>query len=156
WDAFLGTLGTLVPDAGQQERIAASAARCFECVGEICAALYPYAPDALKHHVTAINFEAGDHAMPQRPAEIGLGVRAGNDAWRMFPYLEQRYGERGRRFTNSDSCWLVTLTRAPRPEAVSKALDWLRTVLSTRGIPTLILEAHLRAIKEAIAEDLPG
>ena len=27
-----------------------------------------------------------------------------------FPYYQERYGERGKRFSDSDTCWLVTLT----------------------------------------------
>ena len=86
-----------------------------------------------KYHVAAINFEAGDHAMPQNPLEIDLALRAAKVAWEKYPYLAHRYGERGRRFTDSDSCWLVTLTRAPsrplkkdarrRPASV---IHWLR------------------------------
>jgi len=77
--------------------------------------------------------------MPQSPLEIDLALRAAKTAWEKYPYLEHRYGERGRRFTNSDSCWLFTLTRARREVAVTRALEWLRTVLASRGIPTVIL-----------------
>ena len=34
-----------------------------------------------KYHVAAINFEAGDHAMPQNPLEIDLALRAAKVAW---------------------------------------------------------------------------
>ena len=88
--------------------------------------------------------------MPQNPLEIDLALRAAKVAWEKYPYLEYRYGERGRRFTDSDSCWLVTLTRALRQVAVTKALEWLRTVLASRGIPTVILEFHLDAILRAV------
>jgi hypothetical protein len=108
-----------------------------------------------KYHIAAINFEAGDHAMPQNPLEIDLALRAAKVAWEKYRYLEQRYGERGRRFTDSDSCWLVTLTRAPRQVAVTKALEWLRTVLASRGIPTVILEFHLDAILHAVRVEFP-
>jgi len=108
-----------------------------------------------KYHIAAINFEAGDHAMPQNPLEIDLALRAAKVAWEKYPYLEYRYGERGRRFTDSDSCWLVTLTRAPRQVAVTKALEWLRTVLASRGIPTVILEFHLDAILRAVRVEFP-
>jgi len=108
-----------------------------------------------EYHIAAINFEAGDHAMPQNPLEIDLALRAAKVAWEKYPYLEYRYGERGRRFTDSDSCWLVTLTRAPRQVPVTKALEWLRTVLSSRGIPTVILEFHLEAIQRAIRVEFP-
>jgi hypothetical protein len=108
-----------------------------------------------KYHVAAINLEAGDHAMSQNPLEIDLALRAAKVAWEKYPYLAHRYGERGRRFTDSDSCWLVTLTRAPRQVAVTKALEWLRTVLASRGIPTVILEFHLEAIQRAIRVEFP-
>ena len=93
--------------------------------------------------------------MPQNPLEIDLALRAAKVAWEKYPYLEHRYGERGRRFTDSDSCWLVTLTRAPRQVAVTKALEWLRTVLASRGIPTVILEFHLDAILRAVRVEFP-
>ena len=48
-----------------------------------------------KYHIATINFEAGDHAMPQNPLEIGLALRAAKVAWEKYPYLEHRYGERG-------------------------------------------------------------
>lgn len=108
----------------------------------------------LKYHVMEVNFEAGDHAMPQNPADIALALRAGRTAWERYPYLERRFGERGMRFTNSDSCWLVTLSRNTVPSA-TKSLQWLRKVLSSRGIPTVILETHLVAIVEALAAEYP-
>jgi hypothetical protein len=109
-----------------------------------------------KYHVAAVNFEAGDHAMPQDRLEIDLALRAAKVAWEKYPYLEHRYGERGRRFTDSDSCWLVTLVRAPRQVIVTKSLEWLRTVLASRGLPTVILEFHLQAIRLAVGTEFPN
>jgi hypothetical protein len=106
-----------------------------------------------KFHIATINFEAGDHAMPQNPIEIALALRAAEVAWDQYPYLEHRFGERGRRFTDSDSCWLVTLAHTPTEITVTKSLEWLRTVLASRGIPTVILEFHLQAIQKAISEE---
>jgi hypothetical protein len=106
-----------------------------------------------KHHIAEINLEAGDHAMPQDPLEIDLALRAAEVAWKKYPYLELRYGDRGKRFTDSDSCWLFTLTRARKEVAVTRALEWLRTVLTSRGLPTVILEFHLQAIKQEIGAE---
>jgi heme oxygenase len=152
---FLRVLSAISFDGGQRERIAESAVRCFECLEGICAAVYPYSSKDLKYHAAAMNFEAGDHAVPQNPIEIDLALRAAKAAWEKFSYLEQRYGARGKRFTNSDSCWLVTLTHAPGQDVATKTLDWLRTVLATRGIPTVVLEVHLRTIQQAIALEFP-
>ena len=93
--------------------------------------------------------------MPQNPLEIELALRAAKVAWEKYPYLEHRYGERGRRFTDSDSCWLVALLHAPRGVVVTKSLEWLRTVLASRGIPTVILEFHLQAIQQALCVKFP-
>jgi hypothetical protein len=87
--------------------------------------------------------------VPQDPIEIDLALRAGKAAWDRFPYLDIRFGERGRRFISSDSCWLLALTRLP-VESVTKSLTWLRSVLAPRGIPALLLEQHLRQISEAL------
>lgn len=108
-----------------------------------------------KYQVAAINFEAGDHAMPQNPREIDFALRAAKVAWEKYSYLEHRYGERGRRFTDSDSCWLFTLASAPKEIVVTRALEWLRMVLASRGIPTVILEFHLMAILLAIDSEFP-
>ena len=100
--------------------------------------------------LASINPEAGYHAIPQDPLEIALALRAGQVAWEQFPYLALRFGERGQRFTHSDSCWLVALCRM-EPAASTRNLEWLRGLLSTRGIPTVILEAHLAAICTELA-----
>lgn len=154
WKAFCDSLDALALDDDQAKQVAQSAIHCFERIENICAALYPFGDKDLKHHVAAINFEAGNHAMPQNPLEIVLALRAGRAAWEKYPYLEYRFGERGKRFTSSDSCWLVTLTRMS-VESATKNLEWLRTVLASRGIPTVILEAHLAAISQALAVEFP-
>jgi hypothetical protein len=76
-----------------------------------------------KYHIAAINFEAGDHAMPQNPIEIGLALRAAKVAWEKYPYLEHRYGERGRRFTDKIAS---LLTKKPTNPLSWWALIWLR------------------------------
>jgi hypothetical protein len=64
-----------------------------------------------------------------------------------------RFGERGRRFTSSDSCWLLAITGLPA-ESVTKQLAWLRRILCVRGIPTIILCRRLRHIAEMIESEL--
>jgi heme oxygenase len=154
WKAFCDFLNALALDDEQAKQVAQSAIHCFERLENICAALYPYGNKEFKHHVAAINYEAGNHAMPQNPLEIALALRAGRAAWEKYPYLEHRFGERGKRFTSSDSCWLVALTRMSVKSA-TKNLEWLRTVLASRGIPTVILEGHLAAISQALAVESP-
>ncbi len=107
-------------------------------------------PVAVESPLAAINRDAGQHTVPSDPEELALALRAAARAWQMFPYLHLRFGERGERFTHSDSCWLVTLNSRPTAEALAE-LDWLRRVLVPRGLPTMLLEAHLRLIQAEFA-----
>lgn len=152
WSAFCGHLNAMEVGNEQAERIVSSAVHFVEHIEKIYAALYPYGSQSFKHHVTAVNPEAGDHAMPNHPQEIALALRAGQAAWAKYPYLKHRFGDRGKRFTSSDSCWLVTLSGASI-ETATRSLVWLRTVLASRGIPSAILAAHLQAISEEFAAE---
>ncbi len=145
WAQFTLSLNALTCDEGDVAAVTDAAVRAFEWFTRICSALYPYTEQQLKQHVTAVNFEAGDHAMPQAPGEMELALRAGRDAWDRNPYLEMRFGDRGRRFTSSDSCWLVTLIHLPETQGV-RSLEWLRSVLASRGISTVILGIYLQCI----------
>lgn len=98
-----------------------------------------------------LNPEAGDHAVPEDPRELAAALRAGERTWERFPYYEKRYGERGRRFTQSDSAWLATLYDLPRGRAERQVL-WLGGVLAARGMPRWLLEVHL----EHLAEEMEG
>lgn len=155
WESFTAQLNAITFAPGQIEVIVRSAIHCFEQIASICAVAYPYAEADLRHHVAAVNFEAGDHAIPQSPREIELALRAGKATWKRYPYLGLRFGDRGKRFIGSDSCWLVTLARAPT-ETATRSLEWLRTVLASRGIPTLILEHHVRTVARALATKFPN
>lgn len=129
--------------------------RCMTWFERLDASLDSYADRAHAFHVAGLNPEAGHHAMPQDPRDITLALRAGREAWNRHPYLAERFGARGARFTSSDSCWLLTLTERP-PEVTTHQLNWLRGVLSTRGIPTIILETHLRALAAALQAEFPA
>lgn len=154
WKGFTTLLNALALDDEEAIQVKNFAVHGFERIEALLAALYPYAENDLRYRVAAINCEAGDHAMPQDPREIDLALRVGRAAWQKYPYLERRFGERGKRFTSSDSCWLVALTRMP-VEIATKNLEWLRTVLASRGIPTIVLETHLRVIAQAFADSFP-
>lgn len=154
WKAFTTLLDALALDDEEAIQVKNFAVQGFGRIEALLAALYPYAENDLRYRVAAINFEAGDHAMPQDPREVDLALRAGRAAWQQYPYLERRFGERGKRFTCSDSCWLVALTRMP-VEIATKNLEWLRTVLASRGIPTIVLETHLRLVAQGLAVSFP-
>lgn len=111
----------------------------------------PLQPDEPPRRLSAINPEAGEHPIPEREADVARALRCSTAAWRRFPYLAMRFGERGRRFTSSDSCWLVSLYDLDA-SLVGVNLQWLLTVLASRGLPSIILEDQLRKIDDDVAE----
>jgi hypothetical protein len=101
-----------------------------------------------------LNLEAGVVPVPEDQREIDAALRAGRISLRMFPYLDWRYGERGEKFTRSDSAWLAWLSRH-RQTQVHKQILWLRSVLSNRGMPSLVLDSHLNVLYRQLTKSVP-
>jgi heme oxygenase len=109
------------------------------------------APSGVAIH---LNREAGSHPVASDPRELAAALRAGERTWAEHPYYEQRYGERGRRFTRSDSGWLVTLTAAA-PAVVEGEVAWLARLLAARGMPRLLMERHLLTLHAELVAAVP-
>lgn len=105
--------------------------------------------------VAALNREAGDHGVTTDPHELRSALRAGQRTHRRFRYYEQRYGERGRAFTRSDSAWIVTLTESS-PGVAEDQLRWLGALLAARGMPRWLLEVHLETLHSELVAAIPG
>ena len=105
--------------------------------------------------LNALNPEAGDHAVCSDPRELQAALRAGERSWRRFPYYEMRYAQRGRRFTRSDSAWLVSLARHGAA-VVDGQIAWLGLVLASRGMPRWMLELHLEVLHAELSAASPG
>ena len=88
------------------------------------------------------NPEAGDHAVSTDPLEQSAAEAAVRASWREFPYYPKRYGERGWRFSLSDTGWIQTLCHLSVHDARGQ-VAWLGRMLATRGMPTYMLERHL-------------
>jgi hypothetical protein len=101
-----------------------------------------------------LNRDAGSVPFPEDHREIEAALRAGKISYRLFPYLAWRYKERGVKFTRSDSAWLAWLSRHPQ-DFVDEQILWLRDVLSNRGMPSWILERHLRVLHRQLARRIP-
>src|SRR4051812_29905222 len=90
----------------------------------------------------SINPDAGDHAITADPVEKAAAEAAIRLSWREFPYYAQRYGERGWRFSLSDTGWIETLCHLSSTEADGQ-VRWLGGLLAARGMPLYLLERHL-------------
>jgi heme oxygenase len=155
WAEFQQRLNAIQLNPEERGQVAQAATELFAQLEEIFRGLYPVKPESRTVLVTSINPEAGRHAVPADPRELEVALRAADACWQRWPYFEQRYGERGRRFARSDGVWLATL---PRFEAaqMSQQVRWLGRVLAARGMPTLLLQDHLEILAEHLISALPA
>jgi hypothetical protein len=102
----------------------------------------------------ALNPDAGTHPIPSDVREVHAALLAGERSRAAWPYYEARFGERGLRFTRSDSAWLVTLLREGA-ETAARQIAWLARVLAARGMPRYLLELHLLELHRELAEHVP-
>jgi hypothetical protein len=104
--------------------------------------------------VALLNPEAGNHAITTDPRELRAALRAAERTRERIHYYQRRYGERGRRFTHSDSAWIVTLAGLD-PAVAEGQLRWLGGVLAARGMPRWLLELHLELLHEELMAAAP-
>ena len=156
WRAFTARMNAVPLTAAERQHVLAAAGEVFAGIEECIGALYPLPTDApdVRRLVAVLNPEAGWHGIPDDLREVRAALRAGTRSWQQFPYFSWRYGERGRRFTRSDSAWIATISHLPQGE-VSRHLLWLGELLASRGMPRWLLEWHLRVLVEELSEALP-
>ncbi len=102
-----------------------------------------------------INPEAGGYPTTEDPDEIRAVVAAGRLSYAHYPYFMLRYGERGEKFTHSDSGWLALLAREDQAH-VTEQVTWLGRVLAARGMPRLLLERHLGFLAKELTAVVPS
>lgn len=101
-----------------------------------------------------VNPEAGDVHAPDQ-ADVRAAVEhAVALTWRANPYYYLRFGERGWRFSLSDSGWMATLPEYG-PARAQQQLRWLHRVLANRGMPGILLEEHLLVMHRVLSRRLP-
>ncbi len=101
-----------------------------------------------------INPEAGEHPIAATALEQAAAEAATRLSWRDFPYYAKRYGERGWRFSLSDSGWLQTLFELSFDAAKAQML-WLAGLLAARGMPRYLLERHLEHLHNELVSASP-
>jgi hypothetical protein len=101
-----------------------------------------------------LNPDAGSYLISAHPAELAAAASATQATYVEFPYYEARYGDRGRRFSHSDSAWIITLCDKPFERARSQLL-WLAAMLAARGMPRFLLERHLLMLEHALGMARP-
>lgn len=154
WSAFRERMNALTLSAEDRAGIVREAVEFFGRLETLFIALHPFSPESRMFLVTSINPEAGRHAVTADPREREAAIRAGDRCWARHPYFDQRYGERGRRFTRSDGAWQATLVHY-EPARISQQVKWLGRVLAARGMPGVLLEEHLEILADELTAAIP-
>jgi len=154
WNDFIQKLDSNIIEKNHKEDILAASSEIFYDLIKIYENLFPFDENSLKNHITSLNPEAGNYPISTNPDEINAALIAGLNCWNEFPYLEKRFGERGRRFTVSDSVWLVNLSELSEDIAI-KQVNWLANFLAIRGMSTIIIEFQLQLLYNELIKILP-
>lgn len=154
WQAFSNKMNSALENSSEHDAIIEAAHEAFDGLDQLYAALHPISPQEQHPHITQINPEAGNHPMPEDEREIEAALKASTRAWKKFPYFSSRYGERGKRFSDSDTCWLVTLTQLDEP-GLMKQIRWLGRYLASHGMPQIMLEHTLHFLHEELVSAAP-
>ena len=154
WDLFGRKMDRAFEESSLHETVVVAALEAFTQLETLYNLLFPLKEGKKRLHITQINPEAGNHPVPDDEAEIRAALNASKRAWEMFPYYAHRFGERGKRFSDSDSCWLVTLTKLDI-NALKNQIGWLCRVLATRGMPTFMMEQELMILHEELMKEAP-
>jgi len=116
--------------------------------------LEPVDPEDLGVHVLSLNPEAGSHPVTQDRRELQAAIVATDRALEVMPYVDERWGARGRRFTDSDGGYLAYLLGEEESFRASR-IDWLGRLLAARGMPTSVLRVHLEILADELAAAMP-
>ena len=126
----------------------------YDALERFYGALLPFGQGDLGYTASSLNPEAGEHPVSQNRDILAAALRAGEQCREEFSYYEKRYGERGRRFTASDVAWLAALVDYSA-EIISSQVQWLGRMLSSRGMPFLLLERQVQLLIENISRLKP-
>ena len=154
WRQFKHTMEAALGDANLHDPIISAAHEAFAGLENLYGVLFPMEKGEKSFHVTRINPEAGNHPIAEDEREISAALTASNRVWALYPYYQVRYGERGKRFSDSDICWLVTLKNLD-PESLCQQINWLARLLATRGMPSIMLENTIQFLHEELMRNVP-
>ncbi len=154
WQQFVAKMNKVFDDQALHGPVIEAAHEAFAGLEVLYNTLFPLKKSKDTFHVARINPEAGIHPIPADKREIEAALNASCRCWIEYPYYEKRYGKRGKRFSDSDFCWLTTLTALDQID-LQKQVDWLCRVLAARGMPSLMLESTLYRLSQELTIVIP-
>ncbi len=153
WDTFKQNMNELTLSERNRDIIIDTAQEFFAAIENIIRHLFPVSV-TFNYSANHINPSAGNYRVSADPRELLAAFDAGEISYQKIPYYKERYGEHGTLFTRSDSAWLVTLTEKEM-NSLYKQILWIGDVMSSRGMPRILLEQHLGDLYNTLIQIIP-
>lgn len=155
WPQFAQSLNVIPLEPEAHKQVVLAARETLDGIEQLVYLLHPLNDNPTSELVTLLNPLAGNHPITGDLNEIKAMMRAYERILRQFPYMDLRYGVRGRKFCWSDAGWLLSLTSESQ-ESVNHQVQWLTRLLSIRGLPQWHMECYLQVLYEELIHALPA
>ncbi|MEI7769902.1 MAG: biliverdin-producing heme oxygenase [Chloroflexales bacterium] len=155
WPQFADSLNVIPLEPDAYKQVVLAARETLDGIEQLIFLLHPLNENPTGELVTLLNPLAGNHPITGDIDEIKAMMRAYERISRQFPYIDFRYGTRGRKFCWSDAGWLLSLTSESQ-DSVNHQIQWLTRLLSMRGMPQWHMECYLQMLYEELVHALPA
>ncbi|MEI7645497.1 MAG: biliverdin-producing heme oxygenase [Chloroflexales bacterium] len=155
WPQFAESLNVISLEPEAHKQVVLAARETLDGIEQLVFLLHPLNEAPTSDLVTMLNPLAGNHPISGDIAEIKAMLRAYERISRLFPYIDLRYGTRGRKFCWSDAGWLISLTSESQ-DSMNHQVQWLTRLLSMRGMPQWHMECYLQMLYEELIHALPA
>ncbi|NTV62271.1 MAG: biliverdin-producing heme oxygenase [Oscillochloris sp.] len=155
WPTFAAQIEAVPLSAEGQQQVVAAAREVLDGIEQLLNQLHPLNESPASELVTLFNPLAGNHPISDDMEELKAALRAHQRMDQIFPYMELRYGIKGRKFSWSDGCWMISLTGEAQA-SVNQQVQWLARLLARRGMPQWFMECHLLFLADELNRVLPA
>ncbi len=154
WHEFAGALNGLHLDSIQRQHILLGADEAVQGITQLIDLVYPLSDSPTTYIPREITLRDGSVTIPHDMREVRTMLRAGDRYWRLFPYVELRYGRKGHGFEWGDGVVMGRLA-AVSQEAVDEEIDWTVRMIGARGIPMWSPECYMLLLYEDAVQAMP-
>jgi heme oxygenase len=155
WPQFADSLNAIPLEPEAHQQVVLAAREVLDGIERLIDVLHPLNENPTGELVTLLNPLAGNHPITGDMTEIKAMMRAHQRIAQLFPYMDLRYGMKGRKFSWSDGAWLISLTSEAQV-SVNQQIQWLTRLLARRGMPRWFMECHLQLLYEELVLVIPA
>ncbi|WP_161569218.1 biliverdin-producing heme oxygenase [Candidatus Oscillochloris fontis] len=154
WPQFAAQMDALQFTPEVRQQVLEAAYETLDGIEQMIGQIYPINDNPISELVMLINPLGGNHPITNDMEEIKAVFRSHRRIDKLFPFMELRYGLKGRRFSWSDGCWIASLLDEGQ-ESINQQVRWLTRLMARRGMPQWFMECHLILMTEDLTQARP-